>query len=400
MQTPWQRKRDPDAVPTPVAVALSDFCRRAKSPAAAPEVRAALALLSEEEDFRLQSLAERDPEATPLGPYAVIDVLHGTAPTLAAQRQAVGYYELAQSLVDALTVQPERRLEAPESKAQPTAELPVAIVPSAPEETSRKRKTKEPAPTVSERIAPKKREPVAAQAAEPELPPKRELPKGRGRFTRLSVQKLASDQLLLASAHDHLSALIDQHPHRFSLQSALSAEYASPRSEGLALADLEAALTKHGLLDRLVAKERELILSAYTEHRGAIGRVSWALGVRPPELDKLVALNALGPEVEEVRERFRREALSPKNLASRIDLLGRHRYLEDLGIERKFREALSRDLSQMLEPLAASSPSLTALAERAGREYAVEGELIARAVEKLGLSENLKRRLLGAVANP
>src|SRR6059058_302551 len=47
MQTPWQRKRQPDDVPTPVAVALSDYCRRAKSPAPAPEVRAALALIAE-----------------------------------------------------------------------------------------------------------------------------------------------------------------------------------------------------------------------------------------------------------------------------------------------------------------------------------------------------------------
>ncbi|NPC87307.1 hypothetical protein HPC49_55175, partial [Pyxidicoccus fallax] len=93
MTSPWQRRRQPDDVPTPVAVAVSDFCRRAKSPAPAPEVREALALLAEDDDFRVRALTDGEPEASPLGPFAVVDVLRGTAPSLAAQRQACGFYD-------------------------------------------------------------------------------------------------------------------------------------------------------------------------------------------------------------------------------------------------------------------------------------------------------------------
>ena len=58
MATHWQRKRQPDEVPTPVAVAVSDYCRRAKGAAPAGEVREALALLAETDDFRVRDLAE------------------------------------------------------------------------------------------------------------------------------------------------------------------------------------------------------------------------------------------------------------------------------------------------------------------------------------------------------
>ena len=76
----WQRKRQPDEVPTPLAVALSDFCRRAKAPASPLEVREALALVSGDEEFRVRQLTDGEPQATPLGPFAAIDVLQGAAP--------------------------------------------------------------------------------------------------------------------------------------------------------------------------------------------------------------------------------------------------------------------------------------------------------------------------------
>ncbi|RKH03898.1 hypothetical protein D7X74_35850, partial [Corallococcus sp. CA047B] len=98
MISPWQRRRQPDDVPTPVAVAVSDFCRRAKAPAPAQEVREALALLSEEEDFRVRTLTDGEPETSPLGPFALVDILRGVPASLAAQRQTCGYYALAQEL--------------------------------------------------------------------------------------------------------------------------------------------------------------------------------------------------------------------------------------------------------------------------------------------------------------
>ena len=94
----WQRRRAPDEVPAKVAVALSDFCRRAQAKAPAAVVREALALLDESEDFRVLDLCGSEPGATPLGPFAVIDLLHGTAAAIAAQRETTGYYALARQM--------------------------------------------------------------------------------------------------------------------------------------------------------------------------------------------------------------------------------------------------------------------------------------------------------------
>src|SRR5688572_1368668 len=97
----WKNRRTPDEVPTPVAVAVSDFCRRARARATAAEVRDALATLSPEEDFRVKSLTDEEPSAHPLGPFAVVDIVRGTPPALAAERQKVGYYDLARALAEA-----------------------------------------------------------------------------------------------------------------------------------------------------------------------------------------------------------------------------------------------------------------------------------------------------------
>ena len=99
MSTSWQRARSPDEVPTPIAVALSDFCRRAHAPSGASEIRDALSALAAEDDFRVRALAEAEPEASPLGPFAAIDVVLGTPASLAARRQECGYYELARTLL-------------------------------------------------------------------------------------------------------------------------------------------------------------------------------------------------------------------------------------------------------------------------------------------------------------
>lgn len=384
-------------MPTPVAIALSDYCRRANSPAAPGEVRAALSLLSEEDDFRVRSLAESDPEASPLGPYAVLDVLAGTLPAIAAQRQSLGYYELAQALVD------ERARKAPLASAPAAAPAMLPAFEPAPlsAPTRAERREKEKALSVSEKIAPKKRAPAPPPPEEAweEEPPKRELPKGRGRFTRLQAQKAPAEELL-GPAGAMLEAMIAQHPHRFALLGVLGEQYQSRGSDELSLSDLSAALRQHGLLERLEQQERELLLGSYTDHRGAGSRVSWALNLRPADLDKLVALLGLKPQVDSVRERFQREALSPKNLAARLDLLGRSKYLRELGIEKKFREALGRDLRDLLGRYAPESHSLDELAEQVGRQHGAPRELVLRAIDKLGLTEAFKDRLAAEAPGP
>ncbi|HZI05888.1 MAG TPA: hypothetical protein VEZ71_17795, partial [Archangium sp.] len=122
MNTHWQRQRQPDDVPTPVAVAVSDYCRRAKAPATPTEVREALALLSEDEDFRVRTLTDTEPQARPLGPFAVVDLLKGTAPELAAKRQECGYYAVVQELA---RVHEEKQPPAP----APSPEVPSFATP-------------------------------------------------------------------------------------------------------------------------------------------------------------------------------------------------------------------------------------------------------------------------------
>jgi hypothetical protein len=197
-----------------------------------------------------------------------------------------------------------------------------------------------------------------------------------------------------------LEAMIAQHPHRFALLGVLGEQYQSRGSDELSLSDLNAALRQHGLLERLEQQERELLLGSYTDHRGAGSRVSWALNLRPADLDKLVALLGLKPQVDSVRERFQREALSPKNLAARLDLLGRSKYLRELGIEKKFREALGRDLRDLLGRYAPESHSLDELAEQVGRQHGAPRELVLRAIDKLGLTEAFKDRLAAEAPGP
>src|SRR5262245_33715818 len=118
----WERKRQPDDVPTPVAVAVSDFCRRAGVPAAPRAVREALSTVSEAEDFRVRAVTDAEPPVRPLGPFATVDLARGTPAETAALRERSGYYALVEEL---LSLQDA-------SLATPTAAMPTLAAPSAP----------------------------------------------------------------------------------------------------------------------------------------------------------------------------------------------------------------------------------------------------------------------------
>ncbi len=134
-----------------------------------------------------------------------------------------------------------------------------------------------------------------------------------------------------------------------------------------------------------------MLLSSYTEHRGESGRVSHALGLSPSELTKLVATVKVEREVEELRERFRREALSPKGLGGRLNLLGRSKYLNDLGINRRFHQSLTGDLRGLLKQLADDAESYDALIELASKRHSLEPELLRRSLEKLELEGEFRK---------
>lgn len=388
----WQRKRHPEDVPTPVAVAVSDFCRRAKKPAPPALVRDALALLGDDDDFRVRALTDADPPARPLGPFAVVDIIRGTEASVAAQREETGYYEVVRTLVE------EKARSAPAEPPAPEPERVVPFVaPQAPrpsELPAKAKRTK--AESIADKIRPMRRsagERVETPAPPPKaLPgtaflPKRNLPAPRGRFTQIDPERASYESLLRADARDTLAALVEQVPHRVALMRALDQGYAGRRGKPISLDDVENLLDRHELAATLARKERDTIIAAVLEQKGAAGRAAHALGMRDGELKHLVDELDLKRELAEIRERFSREALSPRNLALRLDLLPRSRYLEDLGIERKFRDALERDLSALVDEVKDGVTSVPDLVELLSRQHALHADSLRRALEKLGLLE-------------
>lgn len=388
MNSPWQRQRQPDEVPTPVAVAVSDYCRRAKAPATPAEVREALALLPEAEDFRVRALTDGEPEATPLGPFAVVDMLRGTPAALAATRQGCGYYELVQELSRL-----QERKAAPESAVASSVHAPLPATPPAPEppepEPARgsRKAAKGASESIQERIAPRKRapEPSPAEPAEEPTSFKRDLPRPRGRFTRVAAPRSSYLELLRDEGRTALESGIQQYDHRYALHRAVSEQYLGPRGTELSLEDVDNALRQHGLLELLATKEKDLVLSAYREQKGASGRVAWALRISPSELRQLTARLGLSEQVEQVREHFRREALGSRSLTHRLDLLGRDKYLADLGIQKRFTDSLRKELEALVREELPGAADLPGLARVIGRKHAAPVELVQRALERLGL---------------
>jgi hypothetical protein len=381
----WERKRQPDDVPTPVAIAVSDFCRRAGAPASPQAVRSALSALSEAEDFRVRLVTDAEPAARPLGPYAVVDLARGTPLDTAALRQRSGYYALVEELLGLTgsrqavpsgatgaegSAETDPLARGDEARPLPAAAGhepgPVDETAGAPEPSSR-------LSTVPERIAPRRRQSAAAEG--PTQP--------RGRFTQLDSQPAPFDELYRPEQRESLEGLLRQHGHRLALLRALAHGYAGPRGAEPTLSQLDAVLAHHGLLAQTEARERALVLAEVRQARGALGRVAWGLGLRPLELRALMDRLGLEVEVEELRERFRREALAPAHWTARLDLLGRRKYLQDLGLEPGFTEALRRDLQTHLAGTAsAPKERLPTLARHLG----VPPELLLRTLQRLGLS--------------
>ncbi|NNB87863.1 hypothetical protein [Corallococcus exiguus] len=411
MISPWQRRRQPDDVPTPVAVAVSDFCRRAKAPAPAQQVREALALLTEDEDFRVRALTDGEPETSPLGPFAVVDILRGVTPALAAQRQECGYYDVAQELA---LVREEKTPPPAPASTTPVFALPSPASEETDAKTGRRKSAKAEAAAVQERIAPKKRTTdaedadTAASAPAPQAPQeeeeaprflKRELPRPRGRFTRVEAQRLSFLELTRAEGKETLEAAIEATEHRYSLLRTLEHRYNGPRGE-MTQVDMENVLRQHGIMETLEARERHNIETAYASQRGATGRVAWALGLSPSELQRLNHALRLEEVVEALRERFRNEVLATSHLTHRLDLLGRDKYLVDLGIQKRFADALRKELERLAKDALPDATDLHSLANVVGRKHGAPAELVTRAFERLNLTEGLRKQLSAQAQSP
>ncbi|WP_434300133.1 hypothetical protein [Corallococcus exiguus] len=411
MISPWQRRRQPDDVPTPVAVAVSDFCRRAKAPAPAQQVREALALLTEDEDFRVRALTDGEPETSPLGPFAVVDILRGVTPALAAQRQECGYYDVAQELA---LVREEKTPPPAPASTTPVFALPSPASEETDAKSGRRKSAKAEAAAVQERIAPKKRATdaedadTAASAPAPQAPQeeeeaprflKRELPRPRGRFTRVEAQRLSFLELTRAEGKETLEAAIEATEHRYSLLRTLEHRYNGPRGE-MTQVDMENVLRQHGIMETLEARERHNIETAYASQRGATGRVAWALGLSPSELQRLNHALRLEEVVEALRERFRNEVLATSHLTHRLDLLGRDKYLVDLGIQKRFADALRKELERLAKDALPDATDLHSLANVVGRKHGAPAELVTRAFERLNLTEGLRKQLSAQAQSP
>lgn len=393
----WQRRRDPDEVPAKVAVALSDFCRRAKAKAPAQVVREALALLDPAEDFRVLDLCEGEPEAMPLGPFAVIDILHGAEAKVAAQRESIGYYGLARELAGKAAPPPKAEDEAGK-KTRPDLDTPAwkEATQKAKEEREAKREKKK-EKNVKERIAPKRRakdepKPAAAVAAPQEFyVHKRGGQMGRGRFVQLTATRQKVDTLMRADAKAELIVQIDQIGNRLGLLKALERGFAG-RKGPLSLTDVEKVLARHELSERLAIKEKDSIISAIANSKGSIGRAAFELGVSPHDLERLIEGAQVGREVTEIRERYVKEALSPRNLGLRLDMVAREKYLDDLKITKRFKDQLSKDLEPLLEG-ALPAADLEQLALSAAKMHGLDAVRLRRAMTHAGLDQLFTPRL-------
>ncbi|RKH70956.1 hypothetical protein D7X96_10205, partial [Corallococcus interemptor] len=296
---------------------------------------------------------------------------------------------------------------------------PVFALPSSPTEetdakTGRRKSAKAEAAAVQERIAPKKRAtdtedgdtaqaaPAAQQPPAEEEPPrflKRELPRPRGRFTRVEAQRLSFFELTRAEGKETLEAAIQASEHRYALLRTLEHRYNGPRGE-LTQVDMENVLRQHGIMETLEARERENLRTAVASQRGATGRVAWALGLSPSELQRLTHALAMEEEVEALRERFRNEVLATSHLTHRLDLLGRDKYLVDLGIQKRFADALRKELERLAKDALPDATDLHSLANVVGRKHGAPAELVTRAFERLNLTEGLRKQLSAQAQSP
>lgn len=379
----WHRKRHPEDVPTPVAVALSDYCRRAKSPASPGLVRDALALLTEGDDARVRELADSEPRGK-LGPFAVIDVLRGTEVAVAVERQATGYYDEVRRVAEESALPELLERSEPVAAARAVA----AAMPKEPQA----RKTRQ---SMKDKIAPTKRkagERPVRTVHKQSLPgtaflPKRTLPTPRGRFTNVDPTRASFESLFRPDGKETIETLISQVPHRVALLRTLEQGYVGRRGSALSVGDVEDLLEAHSLFEVIEKKERDGVLTAVIDQKGALGRAAQGFGLTHGELEQLIGALRLEREIKEVRERFSREALQSASLSLRLDLLFRGKYLEDLGIERRFVTSLTKELQELVDEVKDAATTVPTLVDMLSRQHALHAESLRRALEKLGLLE-------------
>lgn len=369
--TDWLRRRDPEDVPSAIAIAVADFCRRAKCPAPPARVREALSLVSADDDFRVRALADAAPAASPLGPFAVVDLLMGTGPAVAAQREETGYYELVASMVAQQPAEPKAPrspTKPPKPSAPPKALRLEPAKPSAPTSSHAATKALRKAAEVKKRIAPVRRPKAAgvpsaelsaddAELGPPPSPPppitarrRRELPAPRGRFTQVTAPKQPWRFALDGGLTNDFRELVIQHGQRIAVHKVLAEQYEGRRrGTPLSIAEAMELLAHHGLEDFLLQRERQTLMVVLTEQKGFLAQTAHVFGCTVDELQALITVDGLRDGVEALREKFRREALATPNVRLHLRLANRAKYLDDLGIRQRFEHLVGANLKKLLD---------------------------------------------------
>lgn len=370
-------QRDPAGVATPLAIALTDFCRRAGRLAPPDDVRRALARLTPGDDARLARLLEKAPAAKPLGPEAAIDLFLGLPASEASSREESGFYVALGRLprlapmplivpvgssgsTEAPTLPPPKKRRASNDKAAKSAidpeelpdheedeqeeEAPDEAPAAAPAKAVRPRLRSERAaiaPTVRAAGTPRPERPKPAPA--PELPRRgaQRAPRGRmmvGPAALRDVRELEGSRgkeelrAQLGSFKGHLPAIAD----------LLARQYAFG-DRGFTEGQLERLLRRHGLEQEARTIERDHLRELFTTLRGDLFGVAKRLGMPRKAFEARLVTRGLWEDAERIRDRFRREPFSKPASERAHLLLHRMSWLRDLGIAEKLEAHLRVD---------------------------------------------------------
>jgi hypothetical protein len=111
------------------------------------------------------------------------------------------------------------------------------------------------------------------------------------------------------------------------------------------------------------------------------------------ELDRVALSCGAEPEINTIREHHAREALAHGNLRHKLELLDRPKYLADLKVEKRFRDALALELKEVLDRAVTSGQTLDSLLLNVCRREALPLEKMKTAVDRAGLSQAYRARL-------
>jgi hypothetical protein len=134
-------------------------------------------------------------------------------------------------------------------------------------------------------------------------------------------------------------------------------------------------------------------VAAVTETKGDVGRAAFTLGMKPDELEHVILNSGAQQDVGRIREHHAREALAHGNLRLKLDLVERSKYLADLGVEKRFRESLALELTELLDRSLSAAKDLDGLLLDASRREGLAYDKLKSAVDRTGLSAQYRRRL-------